>query len=98
VLLILTHTSKRLWAAFAIVAFALLAAVLLWLCARGLQLLRPSASSPVLLVQFLALPVGYSLGFQAGRQLIAIPILVAAIAVIGLLLSRPSRRALDRSL
>jgi hypothetical protein len=100
VLLVLAfvHTTTRLWAAVAIVGFALFGAAVLALCARGLLRLRPSARSPVILVQLLAVPVGYSLGIQAGRLLIGIPILMVAIAVLVLLLLPSSRKALDRFL
>ncbi|HEV2887574.1 MAG TPA: hypothetical protein VGX49_11725 [Jatrophihabitans sp.] len=100
VLLVLAfvHTTTRFWAAAAIVGFALLAAAVLAVCARGLLRLRPSARSPVILIQLLAVPVGYSLGIQAGRLLVGVPILLAAIAVLVLLLLRSSRRALDRVL
>jgi hypothetical protein len=90
------HTTTRLWAAVAIVGFALLGSAVLALCARGLAQLRPSARSPVILVQLLALPVGYSLGIQAGRVLIGVPILLLAIAVLALLMLPSSRQALDR--
>jgi uncharacterized membrane protein len=89
------HTTTRLWAAVAIVGFALLGAAVLALCARGLVRLRPSARSPVVLLQLLAIPVGYSLGVQAGRALIGVPILVAAVAVLVLLMMPSSRQALD---
>ena len=97
VVLSFTHTTTRLWAAFTVAGFALLGAAIFWLCARGLLALRASASTPALLLELLALPVTYDLGFQAGRYLIAIPIMAAAIAVILLLLSAPTRRALDRA-
>ena len=98
VLLVLAfvHTTTRLWAAVAIVGFALLGAAVLALCARGLAQLRPSARSPVILVQLLAVPVGYSLGIQAGRALIGVPILLLAITVLVLLMLPSSRQALDR--
>ena len=98
VLLVLAfvHTTTRLWAAVAIVGFALLGAAILALCARGLARLRPSARSPVILVQLLAVPVGYSLGIQAGRALIGVPILLLAVAVLVLLMLPSSRQALDR--
>ena len=41
--------------------------------------------------QLLALPVGYSLAFQAGRSATAAPILVAALAVLYLLFTPPAR-------
>jgi hypothetical protein len=100
VLLVLAfvHTTTRLWAAVSIVGFALVGAAVLALCGRGLLRLRPSARSPVILVQLLALPVGYSLGIQAGRVLVGLPILLVAIAVLVLLLLPASRQALDRVL
>ena len=48
-------------------ALAVFGAVVLALCARGLMLLRYAARTPVIVLQLLALPVGYSLAFQAGR-------------------------------
>jgi hypothetical protein len=96
VVLAFIHTTTRLWAAVAIVGFALLGAAVLALCARGLVRLRPSARSPVVLVQLLALPIGYSLGIQAGRVVVGVPILIAAITVLVLLFLPSSRQALDR--
>jgi carbon starvation protein CstA len=91
------RTTTRLWAAFTIVGFALIAAAVLALCVRGLLALRPSARSPVIMVQLLALPVGYSLGFQSGRFAVAAPILIVAVAVLVLLLTPSARSALDRT-
>lgn len=98
VVLALVHTTTRLWAALAIVAFAVGGAAFLGLCARGLVRLRPSARTPVVLVQLLALPVGYSLGFQAGRPVVGTPILAVAVAVLVLLFTPAARAALDRAL
>ena len=92
------HTSTRLWAALAIIGFALLGAVLLALCARGLDRQRPSARSPIVLVELIALPVGYDLGFQAGRYAVSLPILIVAIAILVLLFTPTTRQALDRVL
>jgi len=94
--LAIVHTSNRLWAALAIVGFALLGALVLAGCARGLLGLRPSARSPVVLIQLLALPVGYSLGIQAGRPLAGGPILLLAVAVLVVLFTPTARAALDR--
>ncbi|HEX4728745.1 MAG TPA: hypothetical protein VH298_13155 [Jatrophihabitans sp.] len=94
--LAIAHTSNRLWAALAIVAFALLGALVLAGCARGLLGLRPSARSPVVLIQLLALPVGYSLGIQAGRPVAGVPILLLAVAVLVVLFTPTARAALDR--
>ncbi|GAB2486616.1 hypothetical protein [Jatrophihabitans fulvus] len=64
--------------------------------ASGLLKLSPAARSPMVVVQLLALPVAYSLAFQAGRVLWGGPILIAAVAVIYLLFTPPARQALDR--
>ena len=77
-------------------AFALAAAALLGVGARGLFRLSPAARTPVLVVQFLAIPVSYSLAFQADRVGYGGPILIAALAVIYLLFTPPARAALDR--
>jgi hypothetical protein len=92
------RTTTRLWAALAIAGFVLVAAAVLAVCVRGLLGLRPSARSPVILVQLLALPVGYSLGFQADRLAVAAPILVVAVSVLVLLMTPSARHALDRVL
>jgi hypothetical protein len=94
--LALVHSSTRLWGALAIVGFALLGALVLAGCARGLLGLRPSSRSPVVLIQLLALPVGYSLGIQAGRPAFGLPVLALAIAVLVLLFTPSARAALDR--
>ncbi len=99
VLLVLAavHSSQRLWAALAIAAFALLGALICYLCGRGLLGLRPSARSPIVLLELLALPVGFSLGVQAGRPLAGVPVLVSAVAVLLLLFTPTARAALNRS-
>jgi hypothetical protein len=71
-------------------------ALLLLLGARGLSRLRPAARTPVIVLQLLALPVAYSLAFQAHRAAYGGPILVAALAVIYLLFTPPARAVLDR--
>jgi hypothetical protein len=76
--------------------FAIGAGALLGLCARGLLRLRPAARTPVVVLQVLALPVGYSMAFQAGVVAYGGPILVAAVVVLYLLFTPPARAALDR--
>jgi hypothetical protein len=95
--LIVFHTSTRLWAALAVLAFVLGGAVLLWFCARGLRRARPASRTPVVMVQILALPGSYSLGFQAGKYLIAVPIMVVVVAILVLLFTPAARSALDRN-
>lgn len=97
-LLLLTavHTSTRLWAAFTVAGFALLGASVLLVCSRGLRRGRTSARIPVVLLQLLALPVGYSLGFQAHEYLYGVPIMAVALAVLGLLFTPSANTALGR--
>ncbi|HTZ44166.1 MAG TPA: hypothetical protein VMB79_09905 [Jatrophihabitans sp.] len=96
VVLAMVHSSQRLWAALAIVGFAVLGAAVFYFCGRGLLALRPSARSPIVLLELLALPVGYSLGIQAGRPLIGLPVLLSAVAVLALLATPSAREALNR--
>jgi hypothetical protein len=79
-------------------AFAVLGAIVLLFGARGLLRLRPAARTPIVVLQLLALPVSYSLAFQAGLPAIGGPILIAALAVIYLLFTPPARAALDRDI
>lgn len=83
-------------AALLTAAFAAAAAALLALAARGLWRLRPAARTPVVVLQLLALPVAYSLAFQAHRVAYGGPILVAALAVLYLVFTPPARAVLDR--
>jgi hypothetical protein len=92
----LTGHPHSLAAALLGVAMALAGAVLLAACARGLLALRPSARSPVVVVELLALPVSYSLTFQAGLVGYGAPILIFALAVLYLMFTPPVREVLDR--
>lgn len=79
-------------------ALALLGAALLIFGARGLLRGSAAARTPIIVIEVLALPVGYSLGIQAHRIWYGGPILISAIAIIVLLFSRESRAALDRDI
>jgi hypothetical protein len=68
------------------------------LCARSLLRLRPAARTPVVVIEVLALPVSYSLAFQADRVEYGGPILVGALAVLYLLFTPPVRAVLDRDI
>jgi hypothetical protein len=76
-------------------ALAAFGAAVLALCGRGLLLLRPSARTPVVVLQVLAVPVSYSLGFQAGLLAYGAPLLVLALATLYLLFTPPVRAVLD---
>jgi len=79
-------------------AMAFAGAAALALGARGLQRLNPSARTPIVVIQLLAVPVSYSLAFQAGRVGYGGPILIAAVSVVYLLFTPPARIALDRDI
>ena len=73
-------------------AIAVLAGVLLLLVARGLREVRGWARSPAVVVQLLALPVGYGL-VQGQVWVAAVPVLLLAGAVLYLLMTTESRLA-----
>lgn len=77
-------------------AFALLGALVLGFAARGLSYLRAAFRTPLLVLEVLTLPVGYSL-IQAGRWAYGVPVILSALVVAGLLLTRPARVALERA-
>lgn len=84
--------SVILAAAGALLAIGTGAALLL--LARAVRRARGWALTPALVLQILALPVGYSLAVQAGRWVYGGPILLLALAEIALLFAPQSRRAL----
>ncbi len=83
--------------ALLLAALAVAGALALGLGARGLLRLRPAARTPVVVLQLMALPVAYSLAFQAGLVGYGGPILIVALAVLYLLFTPPVRTALDRA-
>ena len=70
-------------------------ALLLWL-ARGLTELRETTRTPVVVLQLLALPIGWNL-LGTGRPELGLPVLLLAVAVLSLLFgSAEARAALTR--
>ena len=70
----------------------------LLLCLAGAVLrLRPAARSPVVVVQLIALPVGYNLAGASGRPEVGLPVIALAAAVLALLFTPGARAALDRT-
>ena len=84
--------------ALLLAALCLGGALLLALGARGIGLLRPASRTPIVVMQILALPVSYSLAFQAHRVGYGAPILIAALAVLYLVFTPPARAALEREI
>jgi hypothetical protein len=64
----------------------------LLLLARGLRALKPPARSPVVAVQVVALPVGWTLASTNGRPEVGVPVLVLAVAVLVLLFGTAEAR------
>ena len=93
-----TQQSTDVTGAVLLGAIALAGAVALVSCARAMLRLRPAARTPVIVIEFLALPVSYSLAIQAGRVGYGAPIMLSAVAVIYLLFTPPVREVLDRSI
>jgi hypothetical protein len=87
-----------IWRALLGAALALSGAAVLAVGARALARLRPSARSPIVVLQLLALPVAYSLWFQAGVAAYGAPIMLVSLAVLFLLFTPPAREALDRDI
>lgn len=81
--------------AWADAGLALLAALALVFAARALSYLRPAVRTPLLVIEVLALPVGYSM-IQSGAWRYGVPVILGAVVVTVLLLTRPARTALDR--
>jgi hypothetical protein len=77
-------------------AFAVAGAVALGYGARGLLRLRPAARTPIVVLQVLAVPVGYQLAFDSEQPAWGWPILLVAVAVLYLLFTPPVRAVLDR--
>jgi hypothetical protein len=74
-------------------AMALAGGALLVLLARAVLHVRRWARSPVIVLQLLALPVGYTLAFQAGLPGYGGPVLVLAVAELYLLFTPEARAA-----
>ncbi|MFL6130448.1 MAG: hypothetical protein ACJ73E_15465 [Mycobacteriales bacterium] len=71
-------------------------ALLLWL-ARALIGLRRAARTPVVVLQLIALPVGWNLAGTSGRPELGLPVIALAVAVLVLLFgSEEARAALRR--
>lgn len=92
----LTGTPNSVGRALFGAGLAVAGAALLVVAARSLLRLRPAARTPVIVLELLAIPVSYSLAFQAGRVGYGAPILIGALAVLYLLFTPPARAALDR--
>jgi hypothetical protein len=92
----ITGHPAKWWSPYALALLIVVGALVLFLAARSLVRLSGAARTPIVVLQLLALPVSYSLAFQAGLVDYGGPILVAALTVLYLLFTPPARAALDR--
>jgi hypothetical protein len=77
-------------------AWAAIGALILAGCARSMLRMTAAARTPVVVIELLALPVSYTLTFQAHRLDYGAPILISALVVLYLLFTPTARTALDR--
>ena len=95
---ILTGSPDSLSRAWAEVVIAIAAGALILFLARKLSQVAGWSRAPVLVIQILAAPVGYSLTFPSQQPLAGIPILAAAATVLYLLFTPESKLAFFRDL
>lgn len=91
---VLTGTPRSMSLAVGGALLAVGTGALVLLVARAVLRRRGWAYSPALVLQLLALPVGYSLAVQAGVWRYGGPVLLLAVAGLGLLFAPPVRGAL----
>ena len=77
--------------------FAIAGGALLLVLGRALAQARAWARSPVMVLQILALPVGYTLAFPSGQPQYGVPVLVLAAAELYLLFAPESRAVFDHA-
>lgn len=89
----LTGHPHDVGAALSTAGIAIASAALFAVLSRALMAHRLWSRSPVVVVQIVLLPVGFSLTFQAGRPAYGAPILLAALGVLYLLATPDGRAA-----
>jgi hypothetical protein len=88
------HAARGLLSAL----FALIGAGVFALGARGLIRMSSAARTPVVVLELLALPVSWTIVFQANKAALGAPILIVALVVLYLLFTPPVRAVLDRDI
>jgi hypothetical protein len=91
----ITGDPKSLFGSLGGALLALVAAAALLLVVPHLRRGRRWARSPVVVLQILWLPVGFSLAFQGGLPEFGVPILIAALVTLGLFATPSARELLD---
>lgn len=91
----ITRDPKSLFGSLGGAVLALVAAAVLVLLVPHLLRGRRFARTPIVVLQILWLPVGFSLAFQSGLPEYGIPILIAALTTLGLFATPSARELLD---
>lgn len=92
----ITDKPDNLGASLAGAVFCIGAGLLVIRLGVALRGQRQWARAPVIALEIILLPVGWSLTFQGGSKLYGIPVLAVAALLIYLLLSKPVSALLDR--
>lgn len=92
----ITDKPDNLGASLAGAVFCIAAGLVVIRLGVALRGQRQWARAPVIALEILFLPVGWSVTFQGGSKLYGIPVLAVAAVLIGLLLSKPVSALLDR--
>ncbi|MDQ3716930.1 MAG: hypothetical protein M3381_13100 [Actinomycetota bacterium] len=95
---ILMSRPDSLSRAWAEVVIAIATGALILFLARGLSQVAGWSRAPVIVIQILAAPVGYSLAFPSGQPLYGIPVIAAAATVLYLLFTPESKLAFFRDI
>lgn len=93
---IVRSSADNLGRAWAEVGIAIAAGIVLLYLARALSRLATWSRGPIVVIQLLAAPVGYSLAIPSDQKQYGIPILVAVVTVLYLLFTTEARVALDQ--
>lgn len=75
---------------------AVFVTVVFVLLGRAVTALRPAARTPLVVLEVIALPVGYSLLTQSDRPVYGVAVLLSALVVLVLLFTPGARSQLDR--
>jgi hypothetical protein len=89
----LTAAATDLTSALLVTAFAIGAAVALWMLAGALLRRRAGARAPAIVLQLMLLPIGWFM-IQGGLGWLGVPLIALGAGVTWLLVSPPTTRAL----
>nr|WP_230415197.1 hypothetical protein [Micromonospora tarapacensis] len=88
-----TADTTDLTSALLVTAFAIGAAIVLWVLGGALLRLRAGARAPAIVLQLMLLPIGWFM-IQGGIGWLGVPLIALGLGVTWLLVSPPTTRAL----